>query len=185
MLPIEKTKFHIDALTTDSKELLQSLLSEEFLTEHIEKILTDYEFVLFDDKEISTIIFLALNDCNVDFEAIDFIVAKIGSVEAHLLADKVYKIDEEELITYFLTKSTLTPDEYDILKEYHEMVSYDVNYYYITEKIDGGSCRKIMNDFFKSLNPYTRKYLFEYIAFSIREEEMRLKESAHAKQELS
>lgn len=180
MLPIETTKFNIDALTTDSKELLQSLLSEEFLTEHVKKILTDYEFVFFDDEEISTITFLALNDCSVDFGTMDFLVAKIGSNEACILASKIYKVDEEELISYYLTKPTLTPDEYDILKEYHNMVSYDMNYYYTTEKIDGGSCRKIMDDFFKSLNPYTRKYLFEYIAFAIREEEMRLKETTHA-----
>ena len=180
MFSIKDSKFYVDALTTDTKELLQSLLSKEFLTHHIETVLLNYELDFFSDEEISTIIFLALNDNCIDLASMDFLVAKIGEDETSRLAHDIYKIEEEELITFFLTKPTITLDESDTLKSYHDLVSHDVNYYYITEKIDGGSCRKIIDNFLKSLNPYTRKYLFEYIAFAIREEEMKLKETTYA-----
>ena len=108
MFSIKDSKFYIDALTTDSKELLQSLLSEEFLKHHIETVLLNYELTFFSDEEISTIIFLALNDNCIDFASMGFLVAKIGEDETSRLAHDIYKIEEEELITFFLTKPTIT-----------------------------------------------------------------------------
>lgn len=164
-------ELNFSLLATDLCEpYLRKLVTETYLGHHILNVLNRHSVTeKLTTEQLDTLVYLLLNEPEIDVFEMDSFCDVFDNVDVRLLETELYMICQDDVLTYYITKSNLTDEEVHLLKMCFENHNNDVADIMDLEFAEEKATENIVGAFLDGLNVFVKENLMPYIISAMQE----------------